>query len=130
MSKNFKRGNPQGGVTAALPVPVGTQAGWIVPIGDQGLTGYTLTPRATAETVADGTSNPGLAAGEASVRITRDFTAEFHMEDAGDAGDAVYTDGAGEFTFAADDIFVGYALTAANDSIAEVFVTFADASGS
>ena len=66
--KNLKRTkNAQIGV--ALPVPATAVTGQVVPLGADGLRGLMVTARATAETIADGTSAPGLKDGEATVEL-------------------------------------------------------------
>jgi|GEM_PF-2633294 len=69
MKHNWKFGNLANDVTLPLPVPIGTAAGDVVPIGDQGLLGYAVTDRATADSIEAGTAAPGLKDGEASVRL-------------------------------------------------------------
>lgn len=66
--KNLKRTkNAQIGI--AVPVPAGAVAGQVVPLGADGLRGVLMTARATTETVANGTSAPGLKDGEATVEL-------------------------------------------------------------
>lgn len=123
MARNWKYGNISNGVTLALPVPVDSQAGWIVPIGDEGLMGYMLTDRATDDTVQAGTSAPGLASGEASVLLLGvDFVIEVEaVIGALDIGDAVETDGEGDYG-AAEGIFVGYAVTAKGSDAGSIYL--------
>jgi hypothetical protein len=113
MSKNVKHGNMSAGVTLALAVPADTTAGIIVPIGSDGLLGYTITPRATTALIAAGTAAPGLADGQASVRLIGvDFTIEATIAGEGWAlGDAVYTDGEGVFA-ASGAYLAGYLVSA------------------
>ena|SRR5690625_353236 len=89
MSKNVKYGNIANDVTLALTVPTGTKAGDVVPIGGQGLLGYAVTPIATA----DGPNAPGLAVGQASVRLLpAQIVIEVPVADSSafDVGDIVY----------------------------------------
>lgn len=89
MSKNVKFGNIANDVTLPLPVPTGTAAGDVVPIGDQGLLGYTVTPIATA----DGPNAVGLETGQASVRLLpAQVVVELPVTDSAsfDVGDIVY----------------------------------------
>lgn len=123
MSRNWKFGNISNGVTMALPVPVGSAAGDIAQIGDQGLLGYLLTDRATDVTVADFTSAPGLASGEASVLLLDvDFVIEVDAEaGALSIGDVVETDLAGEYSATAGTP-IGYAVTAKGSDAGPVYV--------
>lgn len=66
--KNLKRTrNAQ--VTVALPVTAGLLAGATTKLGANGLRGVLITDRATAATIADGTSAPGLKDGEATCEL-------------------------------------------------------------
>lgn len=94
MSRNIKYGQLHADVTLPLPVPTGTAAGDVVPIGDQGLLGYTVTPIATA----DGPNAVGLEPGQASVRLLpAQIVAELPVtaSSAFDVGDIVYGEQAG-----------------------------------
>lgn len=112
MALSFRHGNPAGGVTLALPVPAAATAGDIIAIGSDGLTALVVTDRATAGTIADFTAAPGLAVGEASVRLIGvDFTIERDVTGTGfELGDSVFTDGEGEYGNTGP-IFAGFTLT-------------------
>lgn len=56
-------------VTVALAVAVGLVAGKTTKFGASGLRGVLITDRATAATIADGTSAPGLKDGEATCEL-------------------------------------------------------------
>ena len=71
--KNLKRTkNAQIGI--AVQVPATAVAGQVVPLGATGLRGLMLTDRATAETLANGKSAPGLHEGEATVELVNVHT--------------------------------------------------------
>lgn len=100
MSTNIRHGNISNDVTLALTVPTGTAAGDVVPVGDQGLLGFTITPAATA----DGPNAVGLEPGQASVRLLpAQIVAELPVaaSSAFDVGDIVYgaQAGTGEVTY-------------------------------
>lgn len=100
MSTNIRHGNISNDVTLALTVPTGTAAGDVVPVGDQGLLGFTITPIATA----DGPNAVGLEEGQASVRLLpAQIVAELPVaaSSAFDVGDIVYGEqaGSGEVTY-------------------------------
>lgn len=89
MSTNIRHGNISNDVTLALAVPTGTAAGDVVPVGDKGLLGFTITPIATA----DGPNAVGLQTGQASVRLLpAQVVAELPVDDSSAfaVGDIVY----------------------------------------
>lgn len=129
MSKNVKFGNIANDVTLPLPVPTGTAAGDVVPIGDQGLLGYTVTPRATTALIASGEAAPGLKDGEASVRL---LPAQVVVElpvvasSAFDIGDIVYgaQAGSGEVTYSTTNTGypVGYVVGKPSATSVDVYL--------
>lgn len=106
------RGDPL--VALPLAVPASTPAGAIVPIGDEGLMGLTLTTRATTALIAEGKAAPGLADGQASVLLLGvNIVANLEVESTTSVtlGQAVYVDSAGVITDdPTDGPFVGWAL--------------------
>lgn len=125
MSKNVKYGNIANDVTLALPVPAGTAAGDVIPIGDQGLLGYAVTPIATS----DGPNAPGLAVGEASVRLLpAQIVIEVPVADSSafDIGDVVYgaQDGSGVVTYSTttSGYPVGYVVAKPTATALHVFL--------
>lgn len=111
MSTNHRHGSPTGGISLRLPVPATATVGNIVPIGSDGLLGYMKTPRNTTALIEAGEANPGAANGEAVVRLVGvEFVIEVETDDAFAIGDAVYTDGEGDYE---DDeaFFCGYAVS-------------------
>lgn len=67
MKNLYRTKNAQIGI--ALPVAVGLMAGMATALGGAGLRALLITDRATAATVANGTSAPGLKDGEATVEL-------------------------------------------------------------
>ncbi|GAA5514777.1 hypothetical protein Dcar01_03538 [Deinococcus carri] len=100
-------------ITAALAVAAGTKSGDVVLVGTKGLKGWALTDAATADTVADGTAAPGLAAGQATVELVGiSLAVNLPVAGAGVVGDKVYKVAAdGTYTgVASGNTFIGYAL--------------------
>lgn len=129
MSKNVKFGNIANDVTLPLPVPTGTAAGDVVPIGDQGLLGYTVTPRATTALIASGEAAPGLKDGEASVRLLpAQVVVELPVTDSAsfDVGDIVYgaQAGSGVVTYSTTNTGypVGYVTARAGATAVHVYL--------
>lgn len=114
MSKNWKYGQTDTGITRAFAVPEGTLAGDVVPVAG-GLIGYAITPRFDADAALDiDAPAQGLADGEASVRLlpTQGVISVPVADGSAFAeGDAVYGTqaGTGVVTYAATGTyFVGY----------------------
>lgn len=102
-----------------LPVPVGTISGTPIRLGANGLIGLPISARATAATIADGTSAPGLADGEASVELIGVHTSvNLTVIGAATQFAIVYVDNAtGAVTFtAAGGTKIGYWLDGAGAS--------------
>lgn len=125
MSKNVKHGNIANDVTLALPVPTGTNAGDVIPIGDQGLLAYAVTAIATS----DGPNAPGLAVGEASVRLLpAQIVIEVPVADSSafDVGDIVYGAQAGSgvvtYSTTSSGYPVGYVVAKPSATSLHVFL--------
>ena len=123
---NWKFGQLDAGMTMPLTVPTGTAAGDVVPIGDQGLLGYAVTPIATA----DGPNAPGLAVGQASVRLLpTQGVIELPVADSSafDVGDIVYgaqNGGTGVVTYSTTNSGypVGYVVAKPSATTVHVFL--------
>lgn len=114
MSKNWKYGQTDTGLTLPLEVAEGTLAGDVVPVAG-GLVGYAITPRFDEETALDiDAPAQGLADGQASVRLLPTqgvISVPVADGSAFSVGDAVYGTqaGTGEVTYAdTGAYFVGY----------------------
>ena len=125
MSTNIRHGNISNDVTLALTVPTGTAAGDVVPVGDQGLLGFTITPVATA----DGPNAVGLEPGQASVRLLpAQIVAELPVaaSSAFDVGDIVYgaQAGSGEVTYSTTNTGypVGYVVGKPSATSVDVYL--------
>ena len=110
--KNLRRTkNAQIGV--ALPVPDGRGAGQFAKFGTAGLRGILITDRATAETVANGKSAPGLKDGQATVELIGVHTTVTIIVAVAIAQFApVYFDENGDITTVETDTQVGCTLAA------------------
>jgi hypothetical protein len=101
-------------VSKALPVPDGTVAGAVIPLGANGLRAYVKTARATTATIAAGTAAQGLADGEATViLIGCAFLVALTLATTCDQFDAIYRAGDGTYTTdseAAGAVLIGYAM--------------------
>ena len=117
--KNLRYGDPHSGVTLAMAVPSGTVAGEVLTIGE-GLRVIALTDRATSATIADGTAAPGLADGEASVRLIGvDWVVSLAIDGGAAAvGEKIYLVAATPNTYsstATGNSLIGYSLEVVGD---------------
>lgn len=128
MKHNWKYGNLANDVTLPLPVPTGTAAGDVIPIGDQGLLGYAVTDRATTSSIAAGEAAPGLKDGEASVRLLpAQGVIEVPVADSSafDVGDVVYgaqNGGTGVVTYSTTNTGYPVGFVTAKPTATSVFV--------
>lgn len=101
-------------IVAVLPVPTGSKAGDVVPIGNAGLVGHCLTDAATSATLAAGTAAPGLKVADAASVELIGVHKSARLVVAGNVavGAKVYrvtADGTYSGT-ASGNLFIGYAL--------------------
>ena len=68
MAKNIDQ-QKDANIQRAVPVPAGTKSGDVVLLGTDGLKALALTDRATTALIVSGASAPGLADGQATVRL-------------------------------------------------------------